>query len=192
MGAEQSRRNATLTFMAKSPNEIYIDEFYGTHYAFELGETLQQAYGLDDSKAREEMYGEITLFQQKIGRPVDEALMKSILDKEMLKTYFHVKERYLPEVLIGDSYDHDCWRYYFKAEATAARAYLLIVMQYIYAKFVLEGSPIPKQFRDELVRYIKWPRDNSHDEYDGYESIQRRERKHLMEFDNSYTGDINE
>ena len=116
------------------PPEYYIENMFTHSAIFEIGEGIVSLYGPDTRQERERVYGRIVELQREVGEHLNEAYLKKILTPDLFANYLCIKETYIQEIELGDSYDHSSWAHCFSAEATATRAYLLLILQLIYAE----------------------------------------------------------
>ena len=129
---------------------MHIEQFESHSQIFELGEAMMRTYTLDSLEEREKVYSEVIEFRKMTGVNLNEAYLREHLPANLFESYLNVKESYLHSIDLGDTYDNECNSFYFHAEATAYRAYLLTVLQLIYAKGHLFKKPLPKRLVTEM------------------------------------------
>lgn len=126
----------------EDPPEYYIENMFTRDAIFEIGEGIVSLYGPDMCHEKERVYRRIVELQREVGEHLNEEYLKKILTPDLFANYLCIKETYIQEIELGDSYDHTSYAHHFSAEATATRAYLLLILQLIYVEGH-QGHPLP-------------------------------------------------
>lgn len=167
---------------------LYIEQFESFNQIFELGEAMMRTYTLDSLEEREKVYTDIVGLKRSTGIILNEAYLREYLPAKLFENYLHVKEAYLHKIDLGDTYDNARIAFSFPAEATAYRAYLLTVLQLIYAKGYLLKQPLPKRLVLEMHVHCKPNLSPGPPTlFEGKEDHRRPEGRRLFDFNNDCT-----
>ena len=167
---------------------LYIEQFESHSQIFELGEAMMRTYTLDSLEEREKVYTDIIGLKRSTGVNLNEAYLREYLPAKLFENYLNVKESYLHSIDLGDTYDNECNSFYFPAEATAYRAYLLTVLQLIYARGYFFKQPLPERLVLEMYIHCK-PNLSPGPAtlIEGEEDHRRPEGRRLFDFNNDCT-----
>lgn len=193
MYTERRSSKKVTTYMTRSGKvkplpTLYIEQFESHNQIFEFGEAMMRTYTLDSLEERDKVYNDIIQFKTSTGVNLNEAYLREYLPAKLFENYLHVKEAYLHSISLGDTYDNDRNAFYFPAEATAYRAYLLTVLQLIYARGYFFKQPLPERLVLEMYIHCKpnlVPGPASL--FEGKEDHRRPEGRRLFDFNNDCT-----